>query len=440
MGAEGGIRAGTDLPFDEALRFFRGKANLPTRTWRDLLKEQHDGAFVVAGVTKADLLADLRGAVDKALAEGTTLETFQKSFEGIIARHGWVPEQATAWRAKVILETNLRTAYAAGRHAQLTDPAFLKRNPFWEWRHGGSVHPRPQHLAWDGMVLPASDPFWASHSPPEGWGCKCRKLAHSEGSLKRAGLEVGSAPNAPSPEPGWDYSPGASVRDRVLPVAEEKAQAIGGRIGADLRREIEAFLKEMAPGAPTRQKSQTILPTRPEGGALRSPAPGDRPGIHRTPEGLHPLEDRHRGEAVEHAFVFHRNGRVLARQALGEQGGRLSRELKRFIRGNVLSHTHPVDLGFSVEDVRTAATHQAAELRAVSPNHLHRLLPPKGGWNEAFLRGKIEGAYERAKADVLKSQLERVKNGADPVSLEREQPHEIWTRVAKELGMTYERT
>jgi hypothetical protein len=160
MGAEGGIRAGTDLPFDEALRFFRGKANLPTRTWRDLLKEQHDGAFVVAGVTKADLLADLRGAVDKALAEGTTLETFQKSFEGIIARHGWVPEQATAWRAKVILETNLRTAYAAGRHAQLTDPAFLKRNPFWEWRHGGSVHPRPQHLAWDGMVLPASAGSW----------------------------------------------------------------------------------------------------------------------------------------------------------------------------------------------------------------------------------------------------------------------------------------
>ena len=266
--ASAGIKASTELPFDEALRFFRGKANMPTTTWRDVMREQHDGAFMVAGVTKADLLGDIRGAVDQAIESGITLEDFQKDFERIIAKHGWVPKQAVAWRARTIYETNLRTAYAAGRHAQLTDPAFLKRNPYWEWRHGGSVHPRPQHLAWNGMVLPATDSFWASHSPPDGWGCKCKKVAHSASSLRRNGLEVGAAPGAATSEEGWDYSPGASVADRVRPVVEEKAKAIGGGIGQDLRREMEAFLKATAGTTADTLRGQgfrAILPKR--GGA-----------------------------------------------------------------------------------------------------------------------------------------------------------------------------
>ena len=27
---------------------------------------------------------------------------------------------------------------------------------------------------WDGTVLPLDDPWWSSHSPQNGWGCKCK--------------------------------------------------------------------------------------------------------------------------------------------------------------------------------------------------------------------------------------------------------------------------
>ena len=73
------------LPFDEALAFFRAKLNLPTQRWDDLLGAAHDRAFVVAGAMKADLLVDLRAAVDKAMADGTTIETFRKDFNQIVA-------------------------------------------------------------------------------------------------------------------------------------------------------------------------------------------------------------------------------------------------------------------------------------------------------------------------------------------------------------------
>ena len=45
-------------PFAEQVAFFRGKLGnlVPTATWRDLWKSQHDRAFMVAGAAKADLL------------------------------------------------------------------------------------------------------------------------------------------------------------------------------------------------------------------------------------------------------------------------------------------------------------------------------------------------------------------------------------------------
>jgi hypothetical protein len=169
-------------PFAEQVAFFRGKlGNLaPTAKWDDLWKSQHDRAFMLAGAAKADLLADLAAAVDKAIAEGETLQDFRARFHEIIQRHGWAgftgddrktPDgkggKGLAWRTRIIYQTNLSTSYAAGRLAQLKDAGFQ----LWVYRHSGSEHPRLQHLAWNGLTLPANHPFWQTHYPPSGWNC-----------------------------------------------------------------------------------------------------------------------------------------------------------------------------------------------------------------------------------------------------------------------------
>lgn len=220
-------------PFAEQVAFFRGKLGnlVPTATWRDLRKSAHDRAFMVAGAAKADLLADLASAVDKAIADGETLDAFRRRFAEIVQRHGWhgwTGEETAAgraWRTRVIYQTNLATSYAAGRLAQLKEAGFQ----YWVYRHSGSEHPRLQHLAWNGLTLPADHPFWQTHYPPNGWGCKCRVVgADGPKSAERLGGKPGytkppagwDAIDEKTGEPvgvdnGWGYMPGGTVVDAV---------------------------------------------------------------------------------------------------------------------------------------------------------------------------------------------------------------------------------
>ena len=174
---------------------------------------------------QADLLADLRQAVDKAIAEGTTLDTFRKDFRNIVAERGWTgwtgegTKGGEAWRTRVIYETNLFSSYSAGRLQQMQDVKAMR--PYWRYRHSpASEKPRAEHLAWDGLILRHDDPFWATHTPPNGWGCKCYVETLAERDLQRGGLE----PTPPKDIPynstdaktglpqgvskGWDYQVG----------------------------------------------------------------------------------------------------------------------------------------------------------------------------------------------------------------------------------------
>ncbi|MCC7082171.1 MAG: hypothetical protein IT530_15980, partial [Burkholderiales bacterium] len=178
-----------DLPFDEAVTFFRQKLNIPTRRWDDLWQGMHARGFMIAGAAKDELLADFRGAVDAAIADGESLAQFRRRFDGIVAKHGWDYNGGRNWRSEVIYATNVRTAYAAGRYAQMADPDVLRAMPFWMYKHGDSVHPRPLHLEWNGTVLPANDPWFRTHFAPNGWGCKCSIVPITRRDLARMGKD-----------------------------------------------------------------------------------------------------------------------------------------------------------------------------------------------------------------------------------------------------------
>lgn len=247
-------------PFQEQLTFFRRKLNLPTEKWDDIWQAAHDRAFVVAGAMKADLLNDLRTAVDKAISQGTTLEQFRKDFRETVKKHGWTgwtgegSEGGEAWRTRTIYETNLRTSYAAGRHAQLSDPELLAERPYWRYVHSDLVaRPRPQHKRWGDMnlTLPHDHPFWTTHYPPNGWGCRCRVVAvraPAEGDATEP-PEGWNALNDATGTPagidrGWAYAPGANAATPLLDLVGQKLINLDAPIGAEmwqhLRPAIEA--------------------------------------------------------------------------------------------------------------------------------------------------------------------------------------------------------
>lgn len=221
-------------PIDRAVDFLANKVNLPTDHWHDMLGEAHARGFVVAGATKDALLVDFHTAINQAIGQGTTLEQFRKEFDSIVATHGWEYKGGRNWRSQVIYNTNIQTAYQAGRFAELTELAADGLATNWEYRTKGDSRVREQHDQWNGLILAADDPWWQSHFPPNGWGCRCRVWPRTDGDLRRAGKsgpdrapDDGTVPwTNPSTgevmqipkgiDPGWDYNPGQAAFGRKL--------------------------------------------------------------------------------------------------------------------------------------------------------------------------------------------------------------------------------
>lgn len=179
----------------EAIDFLRRKVNVPTARWTDLWQEQHSVAFTVAGAQSAALVADFHDAVNDAIANGRTLEDFRKDFDRIVADHGWSYNGSRDWRSRVIFETNMRTAYAAGRWEQIQ--RVKKQRPYLRYVH---VDPnltqrssRAEHASWHNTVLPVDDPWWLTHFPPNGWRCRCSVQSLNERDVDRYGYEIATA-------------------------------------------------------------------------------------------------------------------------------------------------------------------------------------------------------------------------------------------------------
>jgi hypothetical protein len=246
-------------PFDQQLEFFRNKLNLPTSRWDDVQQSAHDRAFVVAGAADADLLQDLRTAVENSIASGAGIEAFRKDFNALVLKNGWTgwtgegSAAGQAWRTRVIYTTNMATSYAAGRWAQLKSPALLKVRPYWKYVHAdGVLHPRPLHEAWNGLVLPHDHPFWATHFPPNGWGCHCSVVAVDEAEYRKAQAEGRAEPPPgwdtidpktaapPGIDKGWAYAPGANVTRPLKDFIDQKLINVSAPVGA-------AMYEAMAP-------------------------------------------------------------------------------------------------------------------------------------------------------------------------------------------------
>jgi hypothetical protein len=95
-------------------------------------------------------------------------------------------------RLKTIYQVNMRSAYQKGQYDR-TMASDL--HPYLMYRIGPSIHHREDHKNWDGLILPKDDPFWDSHFPQNGWGCKCYTRAVTEARKKQ--YESGGIPTAP---------------------------------------------------------------------------------------------------------------------------------------------------------------------------------------------------------------------------------------------------
>ena len=233
-------------PFDEQVAFLRGKVALPSRRYTDLMHAGHDRGFIVAGATATALVEDLQAAVVKIAETGGTAADFRRDFERIVGEHGWTgwtgsdTAAGRAWRARTIIETNLRTSHQAGRLKQMREVS--ARRPWWQYRHGvlrKPKSPRADHVALDGKVYRHDDPIWSRIYPPNDWGCTCGVRTLSDRDMARLGKSGGDVPPtaaeiAEAVPPEWRYQPGDTWERGLVPPELQAplapAEALGPRM------------------------------------------------------------------------------------------------------------------------------------------------------------------------------------------------------------------
>lgn len=221
----------------EALAYFRAKGWAVGFDHRDVWREEHAVAFTVAKAMNVEVLETIRAEVDRAIADGITFRQFAASLEPRLQGLGWwgVKEMTdpktgevrevqlgSPRRLEIIYRTNLKTARAAGQWQRIerTKTAL----PYLLYQLGPSRVHRDDHARWAGTLLPVDDPFWATHAPPNGWGCKCgvrqigrREAASLGGPTPRPPVTTREWVNERTGEvtrvpdgitPGFDYNPG----------------------------------------------------------------------------------------------------------------------------------------------------------------------------------------------------------------------------------------
>lgn len=249
-------------PFDlkpaQAIEYLRGKGYAVSWNWYDTWREAHAKAFTVAKATRADILQDIREMVDKALDDGITFQQFKKELSPRLKAKGWwgkvragdvpggapdgvdpdkIVQLGSPRRLKTIFSANTRTAYAAGRYQGMREVADTR--PWWQYLAVMDEKTRTEHRLLHENVYPHDHPFWTSHYPPNGFGCRCRVRSLSDRQLERFGLEpkdaeivtqevpIGSGddrrmvtvtgvktttklgqPKTVWTDPGWDTNPG----------------------------------------------------------------------------------------------------------------------------------------------------------------------------------------------------------------------------------------
>jgi SPP1 gp7 family putative phage head morphogenesis protein len=275
------------VPPEEAIAFFRSKGFRIGFNWQDVFKAEHVRWFTVAKAMSRDLLEDIREAVDKAISEGTTLETFKAELRPKLEAKGWwgkkimldpatgqheMVQLGSPRRLKTIFNANVRTAYQAGKweRIQRTKKAF----PYLEYSSVMDGRERQEHHDWDGTLLPVDHPWWDTHYGPCDWECRCTAIPRSQRMLDRMGRTVDDRPppandqlpwtNSRTGETGtleagigkgWDYNVGKEYLRGLAPspmpdsfdgAEEVGAAAMTGAQTALVDRFLKAF--DVAPG------------------------------------------------------------------------------------------------------------------------------------------------------------------------------------------------
>ncbi|SCW55758.1 Phage Mu protein F like protein [Sphingobium faniae] len=257
---------------DDVVRAFEARDALqPTVRWSEMMHENHAVAFTVAKVAKLDLLRSMRTSIDDVIRNGGTFEEWKSGIMPELRKTGWWGAVSNAEltgtdetiivnnrRLRTIYNTNVRMSMASGHWTRIQRQKDVY--PYLRYLPSTSEHKRPLHMTWYGILLPVDHPFWQTHFPPNGWGCKCHFEQVSERRMKRMGWAITPEHNLPQGarmfipatgqpimvpdgiDPGFSYNPGTA---HLRAVATKTVASLRAATDAGMDAAADATLREI---------------------------------------------------------------------------------------------------------------------------------------------------------------------------------------------------
>ncbi len=165
------------VPPREAQAWWLQRDVLTQDQFDTLAREAQAQAFTIARWTSSSALLEAHQLFGRIIGEGGTLSEFEDALEPLLARQGLGPMKP--YRLETMFRTNWATAYSVGRDRGQRRPEAVARRPLFRYNNPDDEDSRPEHAAQNGKVYPFDHDFWTIWNPPNGYGCRCWKSAHT---------------------------------------------------------------------------------------------------------------------------------------------------------------------------------------------------------------------------------------------------------------------
>jgi SPP1 gp7 family putative phage head morphogenesis protein len=129
-----------------------------------------------------------KGLTRKMFSDGLKKHLIEKGWYGREDKSKEKNEKYLNWRLDIIYQTNMMTAYSAGRYSELMRSTGLR--PIWVYSAIMDDRTRATHKAIHGKAFRYDDPFWDIYYPPNGWRCRCSVYSITEAQAAQRGIEI----------------------------------------------------------------------------------------------------------------------------------------------------------------------------------------------------------------------------------------------------------
>jgi len=181
-----------NVPFVESAASILERYPVLAVGYKETRKAWLEGGFALAKASTLTLTTKVQRHFMSFLRDGVGPDEASTAIRKVLQQSDG---SITRAYADTVFRTVTSSAYTEGRQKQADRPAVRRAASGWRYTATMDSDVRDNHKAGEDFVAHVDDPVWQTHSPPNGYNCRCaltivstaemvkRGLSHEDGSL-----------------------------------------------------------------------------------------------------------------------------------------------------------------------------------------------------------------------------------------------------------------